>query len=616
VFISKLREGLPKCKVAHYIRRSSLYLMGENSHIDSIISKDYPLSYHYIQGLSTTSFYYTKNNLISYYIHSIEDNSHFKIVPLYNYVKNDYDIIPSNFDYSLTHLHDICLVKAPNRQIYMCAGNIIGNVSRGTLLYDLRNVSPLRFLSMPIANSFILVITCDIKEITIYVIDLIKERKYERRYPLEKVIANLLSLLEGNDRSYREIESLKYLDHLSCGYSSMSNIEKDTNGLVFYNRYMVKISLYFSSTTINVVKYLIDALNVIATFQNKKLTVSLQINDKLSIKTSYYNYEVDFGSGTVLMSNSYKMDDEYDISQSHLYSVIASVGDYTIISEPNVSRDMVALYYKDKVKSRFPIPDLDIDNLDNILFIRLSNKLIISASKNSLNEPSKTRRYYVRYGDTDIDVVDTQVVRELIKDATHKNNDKNLVALDVSDLNDIVIHVRLKDKLEKVLRSHGCPKDGFMDFYYMYYVDHDEEEFYALIYLKCSQILDDKRLEHKKPKIYLFRCKLAELTSDNTYFRLVRIFESDTGTYPNSVITSILYNKAISEDYGRILRFLSNKWNTGNDFNDLKIFEAYNDLSAYYDFEYNRTSIRTKTDTSIVSILHLVRRVEPLNFQS
>ena len=80
----------------------------------------------------------------------------------------------------------VCLVRAPNRQLYICVGNMIGNISKGTLLYDLRDVGSNRFLSMPIANSFLLVVAVDIKNIVIHVIDLIREKIYLQKYPIEK----------------------------------------------------------------------------------------------------------------------------------------------------------------------------------------------------------------------------------------------------------------------------------------------------------------------------------------------------------------------------------------------------------------------------------------------
>ena len=615
VFLSELRKGLPKCKVAHSIRQSYLYKTSDNNDVNSEISKRYPLPYYYIRkqyisSLNISSFYYKKNNLIAYYVHSTKNND-FYIIPLYNYLKNDYEIVFSNFEYNFLYHHEICLVRAPNRQLYICAGNMIGNISKGTLLYDLRDVVSNRFLSMPIANSFLLVVAVDIKNVFIHVIDLIREKRYLQKYSIEKIIDILLSLLEGNDRYYKEIESVKNLDHLSFGYTIVSNIENSTSDLVFYDRYLVVISLYFGSTKTGDSKFLTDALSVDASFQNRKLTVSLRINNKLNIKTPSYDYEVDLGSSTVLMDNSYKVDDKYDISQSHLYSVIASFGDYTIISESNHARDKVTLYYKNEPNFRFSISYLNIDDFNNIIFIRLHNKLLVSVNKYRPIEPRKTSKYYLQYNSSNIHIIDTKVIKNLITSITHKNNNKKLVGIDITDITDIVIHVRVKDKLEQALRPYACSNDDPISFFYTYYIDHDEEEFYALTYFCCLQRIDDKWNIFRKHKIYLFRCKIVDLISDRTSFRLVRKFDFDTNKYPpNTIISIILNNKIITGHYGKILRLLSNKWNTGSAFADLKIFEIYDKSDAYYDYKYNRRSIQTSPiDTSLYTELHIVWRI-------
>ena len=610
MFLNSLRKGLPKCNVAHSIRQSYLYKKSNNNDVNSEISKRYPLTYYYIRKQNISSFYYKKNNLIAYYIHSTQNND-FHVIPLYNYLKNDYEIVISDFLYNPPYHHEICLVRAPNRQIYICTGNIIGNVSKGTLLYNLSDITSPRFLSMPIANSFLLVVAVNIKEIVIYIIDLIKERKYVQKYPIEKIIDTILSSLEGNDWDYIEIESLKKLDRLSFGYTTISNIENINNNLVFYNRCVVRISLYFGNTKTGDSKFLIDVLSVDATYQNKKLTVNLQINDKTNIKTSSHDHEVVLSSNIVLMKNIYKIDDKYDISKSHLYSVIAYFGDYTIISEPYISRDIVTLYYKDKPNYRLSISYLDIDNFDNILFIRLYNKLLVSTSKHSLIEPHETSKYYLRYNSSNIDIIDTKVVKNLIKSITHKNSDKKLVGIDITDMTDIVIRIHVKNKLEQALRPYACSNDESISFFYTYYIDHDEEEFYALTYFSCLERIDDKGYIYRKHKFYLFRCKIVDLISGHTSFRLVRKFEFDNNTYqPNSKISIMLINKTINGDYGKVLRLLGNKWNTGITFTDLKILDMYDTSDAYYDFGYNRISIKVEpTNTSITSKLSLVRRI-------
>jgi len=195
VFLNRLNIGLPKCKVVYSIRQSFLYTKtGENQlRVDDYVSKNYPLTYYYIEIGHATSFYYVKNNLIEYYIHSGEDK-HFYVVPLYKYNENNYDLILSPLLYNPNEPYTVYIVKTPNRQVCVVRSERgllrIVNVSKGTLLYEYEfsyDITHL-FHSMPIANSFILVVRYNAKgkEISIYIIDLIKGKKYIKKYSVKK----------------------------------------------------------------------------------------------------------------------------------------------------------------------------------------------------------------------------------------------------------------------------------------------------------------------------------------------------------------------------------------------------------------------------------------------
>jgi hypothetical protein len=342
--------------------------------------------------------------------------------------------------------------------------------------------------------------------------------------------------------------------------------------------------------------------------------VRLQINDKIKIVTSSYNYEVVHNASIILMENIYKVDDKYDISQSQLYSVVASFGDYTIISEPNLSPDMVTLYYKSNPILWFLISDLVIDSFDKILFIRLNGKLLVAASRDSFIESHKKSKYYFKHNDSLVNIIDTEAIGELIKSITYRNNDEKSVAIYVTKMTDIVKRVNLKYILEEFIRSYACPDDSSVYLLYTYYVEHDEEKVYILTYFECLERAVRRWYKDTKPKFCLFTCKIAELAKDRNSFRTVKEFELDTDKYPKDIIDVVLNKRPIIGSYGKILRFLSSKWNTGNLSTDLKVFKIYDKSNSYYDFHYNRVSIRVSatTDTSIDCDLHLVRRILPV----
>jgi len=247
-----------------------------------------------------TSFYYNKNNLIEYYIHSIENNN-LRVTALYDYVKNSYDIILSYFSYNPNKYYSACIVKTPNGQLYLIEHEeiIITNTSKNTLLYNYRdyftNDVTRLFHSMPIANSFILVVISTGEEIVIHVIDLIKEKKYAQTYPLKKILETMLNLLEGNDRYYKEIEYIislyeSSINELSFHPEATNSIDNSINSLIFYDSCIVNISLSFENTSTGDKNTINEFLSIIARYQSGELTVRLQINSNIKVEAPSYTY--------------------------------------------------------------------------------------------------------------------------------------------------------------------------------------------------------------------------------------------------------------------------------------------------------------------------------------
>jgi len=542
---------------------------------------------HYIH-----SFYYDKNNLIAYYNHSTKNNN-FDIIPLYNYVENNYEIILSDLPYE----SDVCVVKAPNRQVYILWVKdnkiTIGNISKGTLVYSLSDSKTYLFHSMPIANSFFLVVTRDDTEIVINIIDLIEEKNYMQKCPIVKIIKTILSLSK-NSIDYKEIESIgiskKLHFEIDIEKDITNNIDNSIVNLVFYDRCVVNISLYFENTKTSSKRRLKDAISIVAVYQDNELTVSLQINSNIKIETPSHDYNIDFNSITVITSNNYKMDNRYNISQSHLYSVIVSTSDYTIIREPNIAPNTFALYYKNKPNIIFSDTIFSITNFSNIFLISIFDNWIYKnlhkglwvVKKDILSKPNEINKYYIEYNDSGINIIDNEVIRKLLLNSMHKSNNTNWAGIDITD---IVKHVSIKDRLQEMVRHYISPNDDFEFCDYEYYIDDNAEKFYSLV---CLQ---NKSNESQKHRFYILECNINYLLSRNGYFRLVGMFE-----------------KSVSENRMPSLHH----WYWGDKFIISKFFEEYYKYTGYYDRRYNRRSIRKSISAPyIVSILHLVRQIMP-----
>ena len=614
MFLNRFRNGLPKCKVAHSIRQTFLYKGYNENGIYSNISENYPLRYCHIQKGHIISFYYNKNNLIEYYIHSIEKNN-FYVVPLYNYLKNKYELILSPLEYNFMNPDTVYVVKAPNRQVYMDSKSTIANVSKGTILYQLDRDVKYLLRSMPIANSFVLVIMNNDKDIITHVIDLIKEKTHIRKYQIEKIIENIISLSEKDDRYYNELKYIKTFDKLSFDVRLINSIDNSIPNLVFYDKCIFNITLSFENTKTRNKKTLKDALGIVCVYQNNELTVSLQINSDIKIETAYYNLNIDFGNVTVLISDKYKIDSKYNISQSHLYSVIACVDEHTIIGEPNISWGRVVLYRKNEKSFISSSKYLNINNFGGILFVRLFNKLFVYMKKDLMAKISKMGRYYIEIGNEKdyVNIIENKIIRDLLLDNINKGDNKNWIVMEVTD---IIKQLDLKNRLKEEIRRYVCSDGNFIFLLYTYYIDYELEEFYSLVYFQCLEQVEGDDTVSRKYRIYLFRDKIKRLFSNYDPLRLVWKFETNE---PPKDIPTILHTKVINGDkiniYTMLLRLLNNKWNTGNGFIDMKVFQIYGKPDAYYDYKYDRRSITVSpTNTSFASTLHLVRRIKEILF--
>jgi len=387
----------------------------------------------------------------------------------------------SDLPYSST----VCVVRAPNRQVYILWVEdnkiTIGNISKGTLVYSLSDNKTYLFHSMPIANSFFLVVTSDDSAIVINIIDLIKEKNYVQKYSIVKIIKTILTISKSSI-DYKAIESIgipkKLYFEEDVEKNITNSIDNSIANLVFYDRCVVNISLSFENTKTSSKNTIKDAISIVAVYQSNKLTVSLQINSNIKIETPSHDYDIDFGSLKVLISNNYEMDKKYNISQSQLYSVIVSTSDYTIIRETNISPNTFALYYKNKPNIIFSDTRFSITNFGNILSISIFDngihknlhKGLWVVKKDILSEPNEINKYYIEYNDSGINIIDTEVIRKLFLNNMQKSNNTNWVGIDITN---IVKHVSIKDRLQEMIRHYVSPNDDFEFYSYEYYIDDE-----------------------------------------------------------------------------------------------------------------------------------------------
>jgi hypothetical protein len=127
------------------------------------------------------------------------------------------------------------------------------------------------------------------------------------------------------------------------------------------------------------------------------------------------------------------------------------MGGYTIINEINLSPDIFTLYYKNKPNIIFERENFNINNLGNILLIKVPDKKIIFVNKDRLEALNKVDKYYIesstsRKNDLYIDIIETKLIQDLLPNSTHKSDDTKWLGIEVTDM---VKSVKLNDRFEK-----------------------------------------------------------------------------------------------------------------------------------------------------------------------
>jgi len=437
--VFKLREKhSPKCQVANYVRRSFIvYRDRERVHHDKYWAK-YPVPLMYLctqnikPNITSFSLYYVKNDVINYFKYETENTSSYSVIPLYNYLKRNYTVMVIDYPYMYISnsgynmiIQDISInvVKTPNGNFYLTgiAYNYKGlercfvvlNAQNGRLLYisdDLRKnymrgKSDMYRYSVPMANSFVVVIKTKKHKINIKVINLITEKIKEINYDMR-------NHLEENEI---------YLSTFFVG-EEITEIGKSDNGVIFYKSCKFYIYVHKKYESIN--------LNLFVFYENNKIVISL----------------VSEGDTTnILMKKEYYVESRYDVSESYLYAVFFSVDDHTLMKSQTMGiGKALKWYYKNSLHITHECRhswNLPIENHGDLLIVKDKSKLMSLINKQEINKIIKKNYQILSLTRESIEVFGIKDVINLIQ-----NNMYNEIFIEISrairkiNLTEIVIN--------------------------------------------------------------------------------------------------------------------------------------------------------------------------------
>jgi len=563
----------------------------------------YPLPATYMRRTDGSfSMFYVKNDVINYYAHD-KGIMKYNLIPLYNCKSNQYDIIVTDYPYSFSDKsgEDMVVVRTPNNKYYI-AGIVqeyqnlkdmlvILNLESESLLYacraNLRGIVNRVWHSMPIANSFIVVLTTSPKEIAIYVIDLINEKVDKINYHLELHKAKILNFGRNS--------KITGVDMLNFGY----NIDRDIGGTVFYQKYYIDIRLHVD-------KRFGGDISLFASYQNGEIEVLFKISEDINIVRRY------------------AIDAKLDLSASHLYSVIITSDEYTLLKGTRVS-DHIELYYKTEpqdvtinINSRYS--RFRINRHEDVTITEVNSKYFIVFNKAKIDKFSTKNWYHLMLEDGNIKILALHRMANFISNISDSNHN-NAIVFDekMKEIKVMQLYTLLSDlvtlNLEKYLEDKCNPNSAN----FVAKVNLYNDKFYILFFSYCSS--------HKKYYFTLFECSISDILKGAHYFRLMWLFEVDERPLFYKYDSSYRYNIKRLYVYTRIKHsYFAESLLTMFDNNMNKISTIYDDIvlgglyggsRCYYDLSFNRKSINivnvfNQDSRPVICDLKIVEEVIPM----
>ncbi len=595
-----LRIPIPQTRIAKSIRHSFLHKKSSGKvEIDNSL-RIYPLPATYIRRANGIfSFFYVKNDVVNYYAHN-KGITNYNFIPVYDYKANQYDIIVTDYPYSFSDKsgENMIVVRTPNNKYYI-AGIvqeyqnykdmlIVLNVNSESLLYackaDLRGKVNRVFHSMPIANSFIVVLTTSPKEMAIYVIDLINEKVDKINYDLELHKTKILNFGINSKITYVNMNKFGY------------NVDRDSRGTVFYNKYYIEIGLYIN-------KRFGGNISLTASYQNWELEVVLKVSKSINI------------------TRRYTVDTKLDLSASRLYSVITTSDEYALLKGARVSHH-VELYYKNEPQDTLINinSDFRINRHEDISIIEVKSKYFIIFNKAKIDKLSTKSRYHVLIEDKTIKVLSLHRMVNLMSDMLdsyhnnaiffeEKTQEVKLIKLDIL-LRDLVT-LNLGKYLEDSCNPNLSDVVAKVDLY--------NNKFYILFWSHCPS--------YEKYYFTLFRCSISDILKGAHYFRLMWVFGVDDrplfykydSSYRHNVKRLYAYTKIKHSYFAESLltMFDKNMNKMPTIYDDIVLGGLYDGSSYYYDLRFNRKSvgimnILMQDSRPVICDLKIVKEVVPM----
>ena len=614
---------VPKCKVSKYPRYSylSLFYGRQNMMVYSI--RRYPIPITYIHGklynYNFTSLFYAKQDIIYYHYKADKFNKHdseFSLLALYNYREESYNIINNNswlsYPYSIGHLKMSQIIKTPNGILYALyvgkSGDsqadsllVIINLSKNEELYYGSTSHKVGYsigsYTLPVANSFVIVTSVFEDKIFVKTIDLINEKIYQLEYHIKDYVNSIIQKYMP-DVQERQVTLNEYKINVT------NHLQKGKDNLIFSERCV------FDFQEIKLWPYCVikEPFSLIVNYRGNELAVSLETNE--AILTCSDGRQIKFEDKLVLMNKKYKIKNPYDISDSHLYSILHSCEDYTFIEGEIVKQPNIAVYYKNEQLDYIPSSKFEVYNVDGIILIMANDRIYASITREVLSKKYSIRKYFMIDNNGVILIINVlKIYQLLLIQSLISGKDKLLINIEAKEVIKNVNPIDIVHKMtKKLFRIFNDSSPVFSHF--KYYLDNEKGYIYLLDWV--HKYVYENNEGHYYCEYALLRYDVDKLFNNQNPLSVIWYFINKSKEIKES--HRLLY----SIKKGNIFYYLVNRSKQLEDNNNIdNIINPGEDLEdnikIRWDLRYNRKSIPFRFRLEpILCILNLTKFITPL----
>jgi len=487
-----------KCKVSKFIKMPFIQLK-DSKPPQCYIDGRKPLPLYTIVSSYHQTIFYTKNNAVYFYHSLLSSDS--KIFPFYDYRREGYyltrlEYVKTGYTYGIINCFksyngDLYIIYSVGQENDSKSEIVVYNCTKNTTIYrkETQWLDTMIF-TIPIANSFLVSVSRSGYDMWIRIIDVITEQKYDKInmdlfiVSLKDYFVNIIKLIE-NKVSKEDIRRLnKIANDIAGGYLSYEDIQYlgipeititasiHDNDIVFYKGFQIQfeqIRLKRLNTAIH------KAFSVSFMFEDDKIFIQVGTGEGgyIVINGNYIHIPPD----VYWLIGEYKLSNEYNLSNSRLYSVSKVSKEYIIIDGamyypyPEIPQTYVGRMYRNIITHEF--------DGNGISILSVNSTPITVLGFTSLKFNYKASVYITKKLYNEINMIN---VSQLVNKIRQMQNDYSYKLLEIMKVpKDFIKTISIEDNVLSFLSKIYKRKHSNSSYSYSYYIDEEKGYMYCLV---------------------------------------------------------------------------------------------------------------------------------------